>query len=252
MKNCLVTKLLASVDNPNLEKLGEIKLRVKNNTEGVASSFKFAPNNNGETIVITCEDGTACLYTSVDSTRKASITLTGNISAYIDTDVERVFSITNKYGIQRASLRCSAEDTAFDLNDAFDYSASLQNVDIVNDPISPLKVTGNLNTLLQRCSQIFGFNFVRCEELEFDLNEAGLHVGGPLEFINNLSSCTGTIQGFVTNARTIMTSGQLNYGSSFFRLNDGTTGYMKANGLIKWTADTITVEASSGDIVLNE
>jgi len=252
--NCLITKLKENVNNDELIKIGSMSLKVKGRTVGgvAVSSLSFNPNNNGQTTVLTCVDGTACLSESSDGSNPiSSVTRTINSPVYLlgNTPLKK-FNVENKYGVQRFAVFGDIIDD-FNIND-FDYSLDLQYFDIQSDNQS-YGVTGDVNKLMKGKSSVYGINLRNLPNVHVDVSDLGLYVPTLTTLsISDQEDINGTVEDFVESARTKSQTGSITSSYGYWKLRDGRNFFCKAGGRVLWDATTITLQTISGDIILNE
>jgi hypothetical protein len=230
-----------------------MSLKVKGRAiSGATSSLSFNPSNNGKTTVLTCVDGTACLSESSDgSNPTSSVTRTVNSPVYLLSNTPlKKFNVENKYGVQRFMVSGDIIDD-FNIND-FDYSLDLQSFDIQSDNLS-YGVTGDVNKLMKGKSSVYNINLRNLPNVHVDVSDLGLYVPNLITLsISGQEDINGTVEDFVESARTKSQTGSISSSYGYWKLRDGRNLYCKAGGRVIWTADTITIETSSGNIILNE
>ena len=119
------------------------------------------------------------------------------------------------------------------------------------DIYSILKEGGDINKMIEGKTP-FNISIQRMPNVKVNVNSLGSRCQRLLTIELNECNISGTVQGYVNTARQVLPAGEIYSSASTWYLNDGTIIYTKAQGKIMWTASTITIEAASGDIVLNE
>ena len=101
MNTCLVTKLKASVDNPDLVRLDWFRIHVRDNSVYGPFEITFVRNNNESTFVekpVILTEGISMTQTYTSSRWNYAFTKTNsNITGFIDLYMPRIVKIDDKY-----------------------------------------------------------------------------------------------------------------------------------------------------------
>lgn len=97
--NCLVTTLVGSVNNPNLEKLGKLTLYVKSGTISNTNQQRFGFTTNGTTTLLKALGGGYFATTPqlIETDKTTSRPLTDNISVLYFKAADYTLEVENKY-----------------------------------------------------------------------------------------------------------------------------------------------------------
>lgn len=130
--DCLVTKLKGTVNDSDLMKLGELRIKFDMSTEASSRgekthmNFYFLPTKVETVSVI----GNGYIGTSDEEVSQKTIAVSADdaTTIYLSDDVEEI-SISDKYAIKKFSMRYT-RDAALDINNAFDFSDISNGVEI--------------------------------------------------------------------------------------------------------------------------
>lgn len=118
MNDCFITTLNGVVDNPNLVKVGEIRIHVKANSAASANSQELYLASLG-TIQVRAEGGGyfGTAYATVDSEHLTNLTITSSQRKIFVANMDFDLVITNKYAIDRFQTQTTKSSISVDLND---------------------------------------------------------------------------------------------------------------------------------------
>lgn len=226
MNNCLVTKLKSSVNNDDLLKLGEMRIKVKKNsnlTTPKQQSIKFQANG-GQIAVYTTGPGYFVTY-SEDKLNNVDEHMTyidipsnlGSITLFFANDDYEI-RILNKY--EMTSLEFNSANNAYnmslfelDLNDA-EYLTNLHNLKInysySTGDIKSLKNLDIHKLKIDNCPNIYGnindlnilslVTFNASDNIYVNLNAFDANTK-LVELTTNPDKCFGNIDTYVANQR---------------------------------------------------
>lgn len=267
MGNCVLTRLPGTVNNDNLDKLGNVIIEVNETTAGTARAV--AISTNGETVEVNALDGG---YFTVSGVQRTFITFSDTSRHYLNLPYDKNFrlSISNKYAL----VRISAEDpngnstasNVFLRMKYVDYCINLMylQIKLKDGDINVLENLQNLKLLsIQGSDNIYGsINVlsnlsllegirINASEVNGDLSSiVSTHLTGSLTMYLPYTKITGSVEEFVANN---VKSGHVNASLSGVILPSGVTfdggsAYKNNSGTLKWRETTSSATGAVTDI----